>query len=84
MTGDHLAWLKTLQNPLLWWMINVRLEILNQNEIDTALLDRTMEYGEALGALSRHSGIITHAGIDETDYMAEEYKVYLRENNSTS
>jgi hypothetical protein len=75
-----LQWLRTLQNPLLWWMINDRLQELNEYEVDPALLDRTLEFGEALGDIARHPGIVTTPRIDDNQFMLEGFKEFLEEN----
>jgi hypothetical protein len=60
-------------------MINVRLEKLNGDYWDPELLDRTLEFGEALGSLQDHQGIIT-SNCTEYDYLMQGYQEYLSEN----
>ena len=67
----------------MWWMLNDRLAKLNDYEIDPALLDRTLEFSEALGDLSRHQGIKTSAGMGDTDYMMQEYREFLEESGES-
>jgi hypothetical protein len=47
---------------------------------DPELIDRTLEYSEALECIKRTDpGIITTTGCTDLDYMLQEYKEYLQE-----
>lgn len=83
LTKDRLAWLRTCLNPLMWWMLNERLKELNDYEADPALIDRTLEFSEALADLSRHPGIKTTESIDATDYTMQQYMEFLEENGES-
>jgi hypothetical protein len=60
-------------------MINGKLDGLNDAGVDTNLLDRTLEFGEALGELQTHPGIIT-SSYTQDDYMMQGFREYLEEN----
>jgi hypothetical protein len=77
MTRKHLQWLRILQNPLLYWMIILKLEKLNDDTIDYQLIDRTLEFGEGLESLAHTPGIATSEGCTDFDYMMQGYKEYL-------
>jgi hypothetical protein len=60
-------------------MINTRFESLNNFIVDPMLIDRAMEFGEALNWLERQPGIITSKDCTDLDYMMEGYQEYLEE-----
>lgn len=61
-------------------MINDNLDKLNEHDYDPCMIDRTLEFGEALGDLSRHPEVITTSRTDDNEYMMQRYKEFLKEN----
>lgn len=60
-------------------MMNQRLESLNGANFDPELLDRMLEFGEALGDIKRHPGVITSKPLPEFHYMMQGFQEYQQE-----
>lgn len=56
------------------------LERLNGSNYDPEIIDRTLEWGEALECLKRvDQGIVISEPVTENDYMMQGYQDYLQE-----
>ena len=61
-------------------MINDKLDRLNNGNFDSALLDRTLEFGEALGELESKPGITT-SSCTQQDCVMQGYQEWLQGNH---